>query len=200
MTIRYSNRPDSTSSSSIGSGAFSYTWEHPNPWTQLFDYAKEAFGDKADNFITAMEQNAKSLEDFLDFAYVKGNGGEIQGNLSISDNLTVGGFPIVPVPTGTIAMFAGTTAPPGWVLCNGTAYDSNNITYVGLAAICNNAYDTSAGQPAPATGYFRVPTLVGRVPLGYWSGTYELGDNGEITLATGDNEPGYLVVNYIIKL
>ena len=200
MTVRYSNRPDSTSSSSIGSGAFSYTWEHPNPWTQLFDYAKQAFGDKADEFITAMEQNAKSLEDFLDFAYVKGNGGEIQGDLAISNNLTVGGFPIVPVPTGTIAMFAGEIAPTGWVLCDGTAYDYSDPLYTSLSGVCNNAYDTSAGQAAPAAGYFRVPIMVGRVPLGYWSGTYELGDNGEITLAAGDDEPGYLVVNFIIKL
>ena len=200
MTVRYSNRPDSTSSSSIGSGAFSYTWEHPNPWTQLFDYAKQAFGDKADEFITAMEQNAKSLEDFLDFAYVKGNGGEIQGDLSISDNLTVGGFPIVPVPTGTIAMFAGEIAPTGWVLCDGTAYQASNATYASLAAICNNAYDTSAGQSAPATGYFRVPILIGRVPLGYTSGTFPLGGYKEITTTAGNDEPGYLIVNFIIKL
>jgi hypothetical protein len=200
MTVRYSNRPDSTSSSSIGSGAFSYTWEHPNPWTQLFDYAKQAFGDKADEFITAMEQNAKSLEDFLDFAYVKGNGGEIQGDLAISNNLTVGGFPIVPVPTGTIAMFAGEIAPTGWVLCDGTAYQASNATYVSLAAICNNAYDTSAGQSAPATGYFRVPILIGRVPLGYTSGTFPLGSYKEITTTAGSDEPGYLVVNFIIKL
>ena len=200
MTVRYSNRPDSTSSSSIGSGSFSYTWEHPNPWTQLFDYAKQAFGDKADEFITAMEQNAKSLEDFLDFAYVKGNGGEIQGDLAISDNLTVGGFPIVPVPSGTIVMFAGDVAPTGWVLCDGTAYDSNNATYVSLAAACNNAYDTSAGQSAPATGYFRVPVMIGRVPLGYTSGTFPLGSFKEITTTSGNDEPGYLVVNFIIKI
>lgn len=200
MTIRYSDREASVSSASIGSGEFSYSWEHPNPWTQMFDYAKKAFGSDADVFIAAMEQNAKSLEDFLDFAYVKGNGGSIEGDLSISGNLTVGGAPIVPVASGTIAMYAGTTAPTGWVLCDGTAYDSTDPLYSTLAGVCNNAYDTSAGQSAPAAGFFRVPVFQGRVPLGYWNGNYALGDYAEITTSAGTNEPGYIVVNYIIKL
>lgn len=200
MTIRYENRPSSTSAASVGSGEYSYSWEHPNPWSQLFEYAKKAFGDDADAFTVAMEQNARSLEDFLDFAFVKGNGGSIEGNLSISGNLTVGGFPIVPVPTGTIAMYAGNVAPTGWVLCDGTAYDFSDPVYASLSGICNGAYDTSAGQAAPATGYFRVPILQGRVPLGYWSGNYALGDYDEITTSAGGDEPGYLVVNFIIKL
>lgn len=200
MTIRYENRPSSTSSASVGSGEYSYSWEHPNPWAQLFEYAKKAFGDDASAFTAAMEQNAKSLEDFLDFAFIKGNGGEIEGNLSISGDLTVGGFPIVPVPTGTIAMYAGDVAPVGWVLCDGSEYDSGDVTYSSLSGICNGAYDTSAGQSAPATGYFRVPILVGRVPLGYWPSNYELGETAEITTSAGGDEPGYLVVNFIIKL
>lgn len=200
MTIRYENRAASVSSTNVGSGEFSYSWEHPNPWTQLFDYAKRAFGDEADMFIAAMEQNAKSLEDFLDFAYVKGNGGSIEGDLAITGDLTVNGFPIVHVLPGTIVMYAGDTAPPGWVLCDGTAYDSTDATYANLAAICDNAYDTSAGQSAPAAGYFRVPVLLGRVPLGYWPSNYELGDTAEVTTSAGNNEPGYIVVNYIIKL
>lgn len=200
MTIRYENRASSTSSVSVGSGEYSYSWEHPNPWAQLFEYAKKAFGDDANEFTAAMEQNAKSLEDFLDFAFVKGNGGSIEGNLEISGNLTVGGFPIVPVPTGTIAMYAGDVAPTGWVLCDGSDYDASDPDYASLAGICNNAYDTSAGQAAPASGFFRVPILLGRVPLGYWSGNYALGDYDEITTSAGGNEPGYLVVNFIIKL
>jgi hypothetical protein len=200
MTLRYTNRASSISTASIGSGEYSYTWEHPNPWIKIYSIFEKILGDKADEFISLMEQNAQSLEDFMDFAYIKGNGGQIEGNLSIEGDLTVDGFPIVPVPTGTIAMFAGDTAPPGWVVCDGTAYDASDPIYASLSGICNNAYDTSAGQPPPTTGYFRVPILVGRVPLGYWSGTYELGDYAEITTSAGDNEPGYLVVNYIIKL
>ena len=200
MTIRYEDRANSVSSSFIGSGEYSYSWEHPNPWAQLFEYAKKAFGDETDKFVAAMEQNAKSLEDFLDFAFIKGNGGSINGNLAITGDLTVDGFPIVPVPTGTIAMYAGDTAPPGWVLCDGSEYDFSDPIYASLSGVCNGAYDTSAGQAAPSTGHFRVPILVGRVPLGYWSGNYELGDYDEITTSAGGDEPGYLVVNFIIKL
>ena len=200
MTVRYTNRASSVSTASIGSGEYSYTWEHPNPWIKIYSIFEKILGDKTDEFISLMEQNAKSLEDFMDFAYIKGNGGEIDGTLAISGDLTVDGFPIVATPTGTIAMYAGDTAPPGWVLCDGTAYDASNSTYASLAGVCNNAYDTSAGQSAPATGYFRVPVLNGRVPLGYWPSNYELGDTAEITTSAGGNEPGYIVVNFIIKL
>lgn len=200
MTIRYENRDSSVSSASIGSGEFSYTWEHPNHWAQLREMLKKAFGDDTDSFVAAMEQNARSLEDFMDFAYLKGNGGSIDGNVSITGDLTIDGFPIVPMPTGAISMFAGDIAPTGWVLCDGSAYDASDIIYTSLAGICNNAYDTSAGQPPPATGYFRVPIMVGRVPLGYWPSNYELGDYAEISTSAGGNEPGYLTVNFIIKL
>jgi hypothetical protein len=68
-----------------------------------------------------------------------------------------------------------------------------------LAAICDNAYDTSGGQSAPAAGFFRVPNLIGRVPLGYGTG-FPLGGAKEITTVSGNDTPGYLVVNFIIKL
>lgn len=200
MTIRYENRDNSVASSSIGSGEFSYTWEHPNHWAQLKEMLKPVFGDKTDSFVAAMEQNARSLEDFMDFAYLKGNGGSIDGNVAITGDLTVDGFPIVPVPTGTIAMYAGASAPTGWVLCNGAAYDASNPLYSSLGAICNGAYDTSAGQSAPATGYFRVPILKGKMPLGYDGLGFQLGDDGLVTTSGGTGNPGYLVVNYIIKL
>ncbi len=199
MTVRFSNRDNSMSVSSIGSGAYSYTWEHPNRWSRMYEMLKKVFGKDTDLFIMAMEENSKSLEDHLDFAYIKGNGGELDGNLNITGDLVIDGVTVnpVPVPPGSIMMYGGLTLPSGWLWCDGTAYDSDN--YFNLATAIGGAYDTSAGQAAPATGFFRVPIFLSRIPLGYNAGTDDLGDVGEVTFAAGNDEPGYIVVNYIIK-
>lgn len=199
MTVRFSNRDNSMSVSSIGSGAYSYTWEHPNRWSRMYEMLKKVFGKDTDLFIMAMEENSKSLEDHLDFAYIKGNGGELDGNLSITGDLIIDGVTVnpVPVPPGSIMMYGGLTLPTGWLWCDGTAYDSD--VYFNLATAIGGSYDTSAGQAAPATGFFRVPIFLSRIPLGYNAGTDDLGDVGEVTFAAGNDEPGYIVVNYIIK-
>lgn len=67
-------------------------------------------------------------------------------------------------PTGSIMQYAGTSAPAGWLLCDGSAYSTT--TYAALFAVIGSAYNTSAGQSAPAAGNFRVPIMQGRVPAG----------------------------------
>jgi microcystin-dependent protein len=67
-------------------------------------------------------------------------------------------------PTGSIMQYGGTTAPSGWLLCDGTAYPSS--TYPALSAVLGTAYNTSGGQSAPAAGNFRVPILQGRIGVG----------------------------------
>ena len=199
MTVRYSSRSSSVFSSSIGTGAYSYTWEHPNRWSRMYETLKKVFGKDTDSFIMAMEENSKSLEDHLDFAFVKGNGGTVQGNLQITGNLTLAGYTMnpVPIPAGSIMMYGGVTLPSGWLWCDGTEYDAAD--YLALGNALGGAYDTSAGQAAPATGFFRVPIFLSRIPLGYNAGTDDLGEVGEVTFAAGNDEPGYIVVNYIIK-
>lgn len=67
-------------------------------------------------------------------------------------------------PTGSIMQYAGSSAPAGWLLCNGTAYAT--AAYPALFAVIGSAYNTSAGQASPGAGNFRVPILQGRVPVG----------------------------------
>lgn len=54
------------------------------------------------------------------------------------------------IPVGTITMFGGTTAPSGWLLCNG----QSTTGYAALAAIVGP----------------NVPDLRGRAPIGYGAG------------------------------
>jgi microcystin-dependent protein len=56
-------------------------------------------------------------------------------------------------------MWAGSTAPTGWLLCNGAAV--SRTTYSDLFAVISTTYGTGNGSTT-----FNVPDLQRRFPLG----------------------------------
>ena len=60
---------------------------------------------------------------------------------------------------GTIAAYAGSTAPTGTLLCDGAAV--SRITYAALFAILGTRYGSGNGSTT-----FNLPNLKGRVPVG----------------------------------
>lgn len=82
-------------------------------------------------------------------------------------------------PVGIIEMFAGSTAPPGWLICDGTAVSRD--TYSALFNIIGTTYGAGDGSTT-----FNLPDLQGRVPIGVSSG-HALGTTGgaeTVTLGT----------------
>ena len=67
-------------------------------------------------------------------------------------------------PVGTIAMFSGSTPPPGYLLCDGSVYGSS--LYPQLYAVVGNTYGGS-GAATPPT--FQVPDMRGVMPIGVGS-------------------------------
>jgi len=68
----------------------------------------------------------------------------------------------VPVnPPGVILPFGGTTAPLGWLICDGTEYRISEYTELFDAIGYNFGARTTV-----TSGFFKVPDLRGRVPLG----------------------------------
>ena len=67
-------------------------------------------------------------------------------------------------PTGTIVMYGGSSAPSGWVLCDGSSYNRTNQTYNNLFSVLQYSYGGSGNQ-------FNVPDLRGRVGIGSGQGT-----------------------------
>ena len=61
------------------------------------------------------------------------------------------------VPVGSIQMFAGSSAPTGWLMCDGNSYTSS--AYPELFAVIGTAYGGSGGN-------FNVPNFTNRVPRG----------------------------------
>jgi len=63
------------------------------------------------------------------------------------------------VPTGSLTPFAGSTAPSGWFLCDGTAI--SRTTYATLFGIIATTYGVGDGSTT-----FNLPDMRGRLPVG----------------------------------
>lgn len=68
------------------------------------------------------------------------------------------------VPTGSLFPFAGSTAPTGYLLCDGAAV--SRVTYATLFSTIGSTYGAGNGSTT-----FNVPDLRGRVALGAGTGT-----------------------------
>jgi microcystin-dependent protein len=85
---------------------------------------------------------------------------------NVGDHLTWNGsawLPGEPAPAGSLVMFAGATAPYGYLLCDGAAV--SRTTYAALFSVIGTTY--GVGDNATT---FNIPDLRGRVPLGVGTG------------------------------
>lgn len=76
-------------------------------------------------------------------------------NLAKAGASAVGGM----APTGVVLPFAGSAAPTGWLLCDGSAV--SRTTYSSLYTAISTTYGTGDGSTT-----FNLPDLGGRVPAG----------------------------------
>jgi microcystin-dependent protein len=67
------------------------------------------------------------------------------------------------LPAGAIMPYGGRTAPPGWVLCDGSTYDGSLPQYAGIFNAIGTAFGGSGNM-------FRVPDLRGRFLRGLDAG------------------------------
>ena len=82
------------------------------------------------------------------------------GNLSLNGKLSA----VNSIMVGMIQMYAGSTAPSGWLICNGDAI--SRTTYSALFDVIGTTYGTGNGSTT-----FNVPDLRGRAPIGSGTGT-----------------------------
>lgn len=91
------------------------------------------------------------------------------------------------VPTGTIVSYSGSTAPTGWLLCNGDNVPNGQGTVQGVL----NNFSTLYGILGSAYGGAgKLPDLRGRVPLADNGTTYQRGTSGggtgSVSLSVGN--------------
>ncbi|UOF78518.1 tail collar domain [Caudoviricetes sp.] len=68
------------------------------------------------------------------------------------------------LPSGSVTMYVGATAPTGWLLCDGSAV--SRTTYADLFAVVSTTYGAGDGFTT-----FNVPDFRGRVAIGTGTGT-----------------------------
>lgn len=68
------------------------------------------------------------------------------------------------IPAGLVSPYAGSTAPTGWLLCDGSEY--NKEAYGPLFLAIGTTYGETNGAGSAGTTHFRVPDLRQRFPLG----------------------------------
>lgn len=88
-------------------------------------------------------------------------------------------------PTGSVIAWTGSSAPDGWLLCDGTAV--SRTTYAQLFAIAGTSYGVGDGSTT-----FNVPDLKDRLPLGKGTNNSTLGTqtgsmsaSSKVTTASG---------------
>ena len=79
------------------------------------------------------------------------------------------------IPSGVVWMYLGTTAPSGWVLCDGTVYQIAD--YPELAAFLEKQHGSKNFFGGDGTNTFAVPDLRGRFVLGN-SASHAVGSTG----------------------
>ena len=77
----------------------------------------------------------------------------------LNTSIELNGHPLGGVITGSIQMYAGSTAPSGWLICDGSAVSRDD--YANLFSVIGTTYGAGDGSTT-----FNIPNLKGRVPVG----------------------------------
>jgi len=119
-----------------------------------------------------------------------GQNTDIKGNLTVDQNttlqgnLTVNGVVNAYPPAGCLVQYAGATAPPGWLLCQGQAIARS--TYSLLFSVIGTQYG-----PGDSITTFNVPDMRSRIPIGVGQGAgllnYTLNQTGGVETVTLDS-------------
>jgi len=97
---------------------------------------------------------------------------------------------------GAIKPWTKTTAPDGYLLCNGAAV--SRTTYADLFAVISTTYGSGDGSTT-----FNVPQLQGKMPQGYDGNTYNLAGTGganTVTVAVTNNQAATNATNQSVTI
>lgn len=97
---------------------------------------------------------------------------EIAAGAITADKFASGAVPDA-VPPGVVSPYAGSSAPSGWLLCDGST--KSQTTYAALYAVIGATYNTGS----EGAGNFRLPNMKGKVPVGLDSAQTEFDVLGE---------------------
>jgi microcystin-dependent protein len=83
---------------------------------------------------------------------------DVAGDVNVTGTVRVAGVSIA-TPVGVVQQYAGSNAPAGFLLCDGSAV--SRTTYAALFAVISTTYGAGDGATT-----FNLPNLKGRIPVG----------------------------------
>jgi microcystin-dependent protein len=169
------------------SGYYESTWENPIAINTLSKYLTSIPASDSKKIVSLLEDNARSLEDHLDTAYLKTSGGTVYGpttlagDLNIVGTVTVETRPLVSLlpPPGSITMFGGTSLPAGWLNCDGAAVSRTD--YATLWATIGSNFGAGNG-----TTTFNLPNFASNLPQGTAGTPGSTGGSLTVTIASAN--------------
>ena len=150
--------------------------------TVLGKYNEAETGDIDENGTYAVilgngtADNARSNALTVDWSgNVEAAGGGVFGDdVSVTGDVTATGDIMAVGMAGMIQMFAGSTAPTGWLMCDGSVV--SRTTYATLFSVIGTTYGSGDGSTT-----FKLPDLRGRTPIGVNDSTLPNGRNQDTT-------------------
>lgn len=164
---------------------YNITWENPIAINTLSKYLTSIPDRDSKKIVGLLEDNARSLEDHLDIAYLKTSGGTVYGpttlagDVNLYGTVTVEDRPLVSLlpPPGSIVMFGGSAYPNGWLFCTGEAISRTD--YAALFAVIQTRFGAGDGSTT-----FNLPNFELKMPIGADFTTINIGDTGGSTSVT----------------
>lgn len=99
------------------------------------------------------------------------------GDVDVTGNIYQNGYLLM--PTGSMMMYSGDTAPDGYLLADGSAV--SRTTYADLFAVVGTTYGVGDGATT-----FNLPDMRQRLPLGADGDLGDTGGSSEVTLTTDE--------------
>ena len=125
--------------------------------------------------------NFAALKAFVDASLVQTDGSQVNAATSITKAMLVAAVQESIAPAGSILLYGGSSAPAGWLLCNGATLSTT--TYAALFAVVGYTYGGSGGN-------FLLPSMTNKFAFG---GTPGVG-GGSTTIAEA-NLPSHTHTN-----
>ena len=101
---------------------------------------------------------------------VAGTGITLSNNSGEAATPTISVDTSATLPSGSMQMYAGSSAPSGWFLCDGS--EKAISSYGALYAVLGTTYGAlTNGSGGAGTTHFRVPDMCSRMPIGAGAGT-----------------------------
>lgn len=137
-------------------------------------YADENIVDYSDTSLPILNNELRKLNDGIRNTHSIPSGGTA-GQVLVKDTATnydTSWTTLLSVPVATVLPYAGSTAPTGYLLCNGATI--SKTTYAALFAITGHTYGAD-----PGGGNFILPNLKGKIPVGFNAAETEFDALGE---------------------